>query len=614
MDRDIVVSGVHIGEHSFEPENIIEEIKKRCIAHGMNFVTIRTRRELVDSSYFLKWAKFLADNKIYFIFLYTVQHAPEGRKSQFDAETVAKIKEIAGEFFLGDMIGETGSRFACKLPGYFFEGGDTLPPQNVPDTYTAKENYVKEVKKLIDIDKELGMPNTLTVEATSLNKYNIEAGIDIPMLELMCGHPEILIASLRGLARACSSPIWGTYVAHEWYGGMRHDDVLKQKRLSLAYNYAYLSGSNVFCLESGDERIESYGYDYGEDHEYCKQYRDVISEFAGFIKEDERPKGGPKVSVAFVQGNLDAWGGWGGSSLWGQFGGKQWGHSSPEYSWNMLNELGEKRSWCDIANYGDNDLSFAPAYGQYDIIPAESDAEKMKKYDYLIFLGYNVMTEKMADNLIEYVNEGGKLIISGAHLNTNPQRDGKIKLIDKDRQRKLFGCVMDEEGFVTNYGVKFKKTSLTDTLMYPGTDDFICDPIYSAGYTTYANTAVFEGTVAAELTDGFLPQRSTPKGAAVVENRLGKGTSVLVTSLDYPGHGAVYPLYRAIVRETVTASHRHCPIKIYGSDKIRFSVYEGNKIYLLNTDYDASSEVIIEYNGKKQKIKLESCEFKTIYV
>ena len=43
QERDFVVSGIHIGEHSFEPENVIAEIKERCVDNGLDFVTIRTR-------------------------------------------------------------------------------------------------------------------------------------------------------------------------------------------------------------------------------------------------------------------------------------------------------------------------------------------------------------------------------------------------------------------------------------------------------------------------------------------------------------------------------------------------------------------------------------------
>ena len=38
--------------------------------------------------------------------------------STFDVETVSKMKEIAGEYFLGDMVGELGSCFGAKSKGY----------------------------------------------------------------------------------------------------------------------------------------------------------------------------------------------------------------------------------------------------------------------------------------------------------------------------------------------------------------------------------------------------------------------------------------------------------------------------------------------------------------
>ena len=77
------------------------------------------RRKELPQEYYIEWAKYLAENKIYFIFFYLIQFAPDGKDTHLTAETVEKIREVAGEYFLGDMIGETGSSFACKFPGYF---------------------------------------------------------------------------------------------------------------------------------------------------------------------------------------------------------------------------------------------------------------------------------------------------------------------------------------------------------------------------------------------------------------------------------------------------------------------------------------------------------------
>ena len=107
MEKDIVLNGIHIGEHGLDPEKVIDEIRVRAVEPGFNFVTIRPTLSDVSQEDFISWAKYLADNKIYFNFLYTVQFAPKGKDSMLEKDTVSKIKEVAGEYFLGDMIGET---------------------------------------------------------------------------------------------------------------------------------------------------------------------------------------------------------------------------------------------------------------------------------------------------------------------------------------------------------------------------------------------------------------------------------------------------------------------------------------------------------------------------
>lgn len=616
MERDIVLNGVHIGEHSFEPEKVIDEIYERCVKPGLNFVTIRTREELVPQHYFIEWAKYMAEHKIYFVFLYTVQHVAEGNDSQFTPETVAEMKKIAGEYFIGDMIGETGSSFACKFPGYYKKkpgrrnGDSHVMLKNRESMKEAHDDYVAGVSKFIEIDKALGMPDVVSVEATGLNKYNAEAGVTIPMLELMCGSPDVLVSSLRGVARSIDSKLWGTYVAHEWYGGMRHDDTLKRKRLELAYKYAYLAGTNAFCLESGDECIESYGHKFGVDSEICEDYRNVLVNTMNYIKEDFRPKGGPKVKVAFVSGLHDAWGGWGGSSVWNAFHQEAWGHNEAEHSWRIAREIGTKRTWEDIANYGEEDLSAYPAYGMYDIVPIEASVDCLSKYDYLIFLGWNSMTDENMDKLYEYVRRGGRLLMSAAHLNCSEKRGGELEFPHEDKVKKLFGATYTDETVRTNDGVKVRYDALNEELLYPGTKSFVCDPIYSEGYVEYAKfelcgayeTAFVSGSFANDPSD--LP--------AIIENKIGNGIATLVTSINYPGHPSLYPLYRAIVREMITASARACDIKVIASDRLRWATYEGNKLYLLNTDYDLPITVKIVHEGKTQFVTLESLELKSI--
>lgn len=51
-----------------------------------------------------------------------------------------------------------------------------------------------------------------------------------------------------------------------------------------------------------------------------------------------------------------------------------------------------------------------------------------------------------------------------------------------------------------------------------------------------------------------------------------------------------------------------------GSDRVRYSVYEGGKLYLLNTDYDMPITVKVISGGKEQTVTLESLELKVLQI
>ena len=162
----------------------------------------------------------------------------------------------------------------------------------------------------------------------------------------------------------------------------------------------------------------------------------------------------------------------------------------------------------------------------------------------------------------------------------------------------------------TNCGTKFEYESLDPEILYPGTKSFICDPLFSAGYTEYMRTELCGARVAGHASDCFWNDPAVVE--TVIENKVGEGIVTFVTSKDYPGNTALSPLYNAIVREFISASARNCDIKVIASDKLRYTVYEGNKIYLLNTDYDLPIAAKIIYGGKEKTVMLDSLELKAI--
>ena len=621
--KENMLYGIHIGEHGFDAEGVIDEIRTRVIEPGYNFVTIRTRArqgEVLSPDIYIKWAKYLAENKVYFLFLYTIVTSGTELHSSLDADIVRGIKAVAGEYFLGDMLGELGSCFGAKHKGYapsiengfeaFAKKPYILPPQNLDNMKAAAENFVKIANDYVQTDKKTGMPHVSLVEPTALSKYVIMGGVDLPMLELMCSAPDILLPYIRGVSRAFGHT-WGTYMAHEWYGGTRHSDSLKRKRLQLGMKYAYLSGSSVFCIESGDECITAYNERYDSDSEICRDYRDSLDQLKKIADSDSRLSSGPRVRVAFVSGRYDPYASWGGSSAWGQYYKEEWGHGEAEHSWRLLHEIGTKRQWWDVENFGNEDLSASPAYGSYDILPIEAEVNALSKYDYLIFVGWSTMTDEDMDKLTEYVRRGGRLLMSMAHLNYSAERCGERISPPADKLRALFGVELTGKTLRTNAGVKFVAESEIDGVKYPRMPLVYSDPILTGGYVDYAEVKPVGAMPLAMLADGF-GRQSMEYPPAVLENRVGKGFATLVTALNYPGHPAAMPLYRVMLRELVTASARTADIKVLSSDKLRYSVYEDGKMYLLNTDYDLPITAKIIAGEKEQTVSLDSLELKII--
>ncbi|MBE6934547.1 MAG: hypothetical protein E7462_05835 [Ruminococcaceae bacterium] len=623
MERDLIAHGVVLGQYDFPHDEIMNWIDERIIGRGLNLVKFDTVGKQIEKELLFKWIRHMVDNEIYFIFShYYGRGDMKGKVAWpvgFDNETAAQVKELGGKYFLGmSASGELGSEYACAGSGYWPNKNNS---EHMKDAYDQLCTTVEEYFEPARMGQDLPITS---VEATAMMPY-ISRTLTFPTVETPCGNPEFMIPMLRATAKTIKAPYWSTYVAHEWYAGVRNKDPLKWKRWRMLYNYCYMSGSNIFVLESGDERIYSHEMaaqngaegvkssretPYTGDYILCQKYRQALKDFSTFIREDFRPKGGPKVKVAFVQGNLDAYSPWrSGSAMWNNYNDKNFGYSTPEFVWRLFDEITVKRNWADIHNFGDIDLSGAPAYGTYDIINAADGYETMSRYDYLIFTGWNTMTEEIYENLKKFVQNGGRLFMTAAHLNTTDKRDGEMKLIHDGDVSDLFGCVLDAENTnILNHGYKFLE-SLVPEFKYPA--DMWFDPLFSEGYVKYPTITLKGAQPTGKLSQDFDEKDVDAMPIWMTENKVGDGYAVLMTSLDYPSMSG-YTIYKAVVREMLTASHRQCPIKVYGGDKLRFTVYEGDKVYLLNTDFDCQTHAIIDYGTEKREFFLQPGELKPV--
>lgn len=196
--------------------------------------------------------------------------------------------------------------------------------------------------------------------------------------------------------------------------------------------------------------------------------------------------------------------------------------------------------------------------------------------------------------------------MTAAHLNTTTKRNGEMRLFRDGDVSELFGCTLSaEEAFCVNHGYKFLN-SIVPEFMYPS--DMSFDPLFSEGYVNYAKATLASAVGTGRLSQNFIDRTPDEMPIWLTENKYGDGYALLMTNLDYPG-GCGYTVYRHVVREILTASHRQADVKVYGGDKLRFTVYDNHKIYLLNTDFDSCIFATIEYSDSMKKtFTLQPCE------
>ena len=342
---------------------------------------------------------------------------------QLSPEEVKMLNETAGEYYVGDGLGEFGGFYATRAKGYN-NGTSEDPVQGVNNCKEAKETYIRQIRKIMDKMKDIGIKNITSTQAVTLTPYDYEAGVDLEIIEVAPRNQEQIVAFGRGAARAHKKDVIGAWLAHEFYGGYHQFDPLKDKRFTSEYYNLYLSGYDFVCLESGFREIHSHVDEMiPEGQPLPAKYLKEAVDFANFCKKDVRPgKNGPITKIAFVQGNLDGFGWGNSSSLWGQYYDEKWGFSAPEYTYRVLDDVYTSLGWHDGKNFGEYDFSGSPGYGQYDVIPATCPLDVMKRYEWVIFCGWNTMTPEIYETLKAYVKDGGKLFITAAHLRDSIDR------------------------------------------------------------------------------------------------------------------------------------------------------------------------------------------------
>ena len=630
-----MLTGLNLVDYGFDPDTFMPLVKRFKVGKEngdvFKFISVRLDQKRPTTEQLYEWAAYFRDNGVYFKTCGNYPRFGAEVTLALSKEETEKLHEIAGEYYIGDGLGEFGGFYATRAKGYDNQTSPE-PVQGAKNCKEAKEIYIRQIRRIIDKMRANGSTTVNSTQAVTLTPYDYEAGIDIVTVEVAPRNMEQIINFGRGAKRAHKKEILGAWLAHEFYGGYHQFDPLKAKRFTAEYYFMYLAGIDYACLESGFREIHSHVDSIiPEGQPLPTAYLKEATDFANFCNKDVRPgKNGPITKIAFVQGNLDGFGWGNSSSLWGQYYDEKWGFSSPEYSYRVLDDVYTSMGWHEGRNFGDYDYSTSPAYGQYDVIPATCPLDVMKQYEWVIFCGWNTMTPEIYETLKAYVAGGGNLYITAAHMRDSIDRAEKGKFADVNWEEFL-GVKLSEETFRCNDGYKFAKYSTVDGVMYPGTKNFLCDPAWSAGYTEYVKIQPTTATPVCYISDTFKTAKhaqvfeSFGKGSVdmslvpiITEHKYGKGNVIFMANSEYPGAPQIFPLYKLMVKTILSASHRVSDLKVIGSDKIRFAMYEGEdtyKLYIFNSDFNFEQKVRVIFRGETVEkivgsVALEIIEFK----
>ncbi|MDO4583555.1 MAG: hypothetical protein Q4D62_05570 [Planctomycetia bacterium] len=372
-----------------------------------------------------EWIKRLSQKGIYSMSIYQRQ----------SADKVQKLRQISNEMFLGNNLGEYAS--------YLYQGrsgAEACQIKQVGDMVHARDEFVKGWMLNGTRQYHLDYPVIFSTSGAAVADYELQGGVDMMLTELFAiGAQNIAYASseMRGAARKWQPEFWGGWLAHEWQTCVIPYDVPQKWRLlEAALAQQYMMGSSLLINESGATSTQAgfYTRDSGKQNrtyfsETCQNYREILRKFAEFAQENRRKSNSPEVNIAILRGNADAYIGipLENQAVWSQFDAAQrdadWFYGEPEASWEVVKETFFPLPEDAVAPYQNTWLAASP-YGQVDIVGMDDfiTLEELRRYQLLIFTGWNSMTKRQFDLLVRYVEEGGILLASPVHFSMRTDR------------------------------------------------------------------------------------------------------------------------------------------------------------------------------------------------
>lgn len=393
-------------------------------------------------------------------------------------------------------------------------------------------------------------------------KYFYENGFKWLGAETMDGATEMLLAFLRGASDSFDKEKYGVHLALQW-STFPHNTMQRYRRYLLSLYIPYMHGVTDINTEEGLWFIEARFDYYNRLSEVCENHRIQKRRFNKFVRTHSR-QGKFYTPVAFLHGRNDGWNGFYVSNLWGMphisagEESKGWKLLSHFYPLNTLEDYGMVKTGCILP---DNDKPFGlfsgTPNGQVDVVPVEKG--DLSKYKTLIFAGYNTADDNDFDRLYDYVENGGMLLLTWAHLTDTTLKSD-----------------------IDSYNLNIKEHKLTK-LLSVGKPEFVS-----------GTKDKKELKVCANLSNCGVLEKTDSGDALVCCFTVGKGKIILVNTLYYPGNDTVYPVYSKLVEKFSIDAHKEDVLSVSCGNDVEYTVFKkengGYDYYFTAVDWYNNSE------------------------
>ncbi len=502
-----------------------------------------------------EWAKAIRDRKMWSMSIY----AGDGKDLQ---EKLAKAYEGR---YLGNNIGEYAS--------FMYQGRNECGIPMDLDLASARDRFVNRYCGNAGFGWMANFPWMFSTCGAALSCYELAGGIDFICNEQWAIGAQNIAhtsAEARGAARKWGPEYWCAWNAHEWQTcGLPYRTEQKYDSCLVGFLQEYVFGTSMIVLESGAQGKQAWQYtsDFkgqpkeerakeGYDGYVAQHYRDVTKKFYEWVKANPRDKGTPETKIAMALGNLDAYLGQnGGFTVWSQHDNAKtnaalWKYGAPEKTQALIEDIFFPRPKDLVEPFGNSWLAGTP-YGQVDVMQIDDDSSiaDLRRYDLLVFGGWNTMTPHVKSLLERYVNAGGTLVMSRPELTMRLDRDF-INYKDADLMA-LFGLLPPE-----------------------GKDDEFIGKKFGKGRYFLFTGRKFPAT--------------TKEGRAAYEALVRRLASGVKQTVRLVGDGDAPP-----------------------PDCITYAVYQ-NKMYFLNMDTRRERKFAYEMSGRRSEMTLAPCEIKVV--